>query len=598
MKLLEQLFRVPYVNSESGFDISPDGQKIAFSWNLNGNWDIYITSVKGKWDTEKITNGEGGKFHPCWSPDGKTLAYALDKNGNESYHIHLFKMDVREDVDISSGITYPLQPHYDWSPDGTRIIYLTIEDGFYGVYSYSIPDGRNDHLCSFDQPLRDIVWSPDGYLLAIEEETAGSDSSIILFDMVSGKKNPLSINEKILNAKNPNWVPDGSKLLFSSDELGFHNIGIFDIVTGKVEWQSDEGTEDTQPVWSPSKNQIAHVQNSGSIANLMIKDLGDILSSQKIGKGVFYSPKYLPGGNEICVIYEDPRHPPDLWLYSLNEGTFSQLTNSMPEELKSYKFVIPDEITYPSHGGVNVPALLYRPHKNLKDIEKNRPAIVNIHGGPDWLYQFIWNPFMSYLSSKGWTVLAPNYRGSTGYGREWQIASRYRMGEVDTDDVIAGAEFLIREKFSHPSRIIVTGRSHGGYLTMMCLIKQPDLWAGGSAVVPFLNLFNAHEESRQDLKHWNIENFGDPVENHDRWVEGSPYYFLDRIKVPVQLISSAHDVRCPASDAIASHKKLQELGLPSELIVFPDEGHELMRIENIVESYKSQMKYFNKVLKE
>ena len=133
---------------------------------------------------------------------------------------------------------------------------------------------------------------------------------------------------------------------------------------------------------------------------------------------------------------------------------------------------------------------------------------------------------------------------------------------------------------------------------MMCLTKRPDLWAGGSAVVPFLNLFSSHEEARQDLKHWNIENFGDPVENHDSWKEGSPFFFLEKIKAPVQLIASANDIRCPASDAITAHKRLKELSVQTELIVFPDEGHELMKIENIVESYKSQKKFFNRVLNE
>ena len=598
MKLLEQLFRVPYVNSDSGFDISPDGEKIAFSWNLKGKWDIYLADVSKNSEPEKITSGDGGKFYPSWSPNGKILGYAFDANGSESFHIHILNVDTQADIDLTPDVKYPLHPHFDWSPDGARIVYLSIEKGFYGVYIHSISDGEIEHVCSFRQPLRDIKWSPNGNLLAVEEETAGSDSSIILVDIISKKKRPISIKGKVLNAKNPGWYQDGTKLLFSSDDSGFHEIGIYDISSRAIDWQSDGRTEDTQPVRSPSNDQIAYVQNKGSIASLIVLDLGEIKTSRKIGMGVFYSPKYLSHGEKICVIYEDPRHPPDLWLYSLVDDSFTQITNSLPEELRSYKFVMPEEITYPGLDGTEIPALLYRPHKNLKDIEKNRPAIVNIHGGPDWLYQFIWNPFMSYLSSKGWAVLAPNYRGSTGYGREWQIASRYKMGEVDAEDIIAGAEFLIKEKFSHPAKIIVTGRSHGGYLTMMCLIKRPDLWAGGSAVVPFLNLFSSHKESRQDLQHWNIENFGDPEENHDRWVQGSPYFFLDRIRVPVQLICSENDIRCPASDAIASHKKLKEMGLQSELIVIPDEGHELMKIENIVNSYSNQMKYFNRVLQE
>jgi dipeptidyl aminopeptidase/acylaminoacyl peptidase len=167
---------------------------------------------------------------------------------------------------------------------------------------------------------------------------------------------------------------------------------------------------------------------------------------------------------------------------------------------------------------------------------------------------------------------------------------------VDCEDVTAGAEYLVREGFAHPAQIAITGRSHGGYLTMMCMTRRPDLWAGGSAVVPFLNLFSSHEEVRQDLKHWNIENFGDPETNHERWVEGSPYFFLDRIKAPVQFICGAHDVRCPASDATAAHDKLKELGAESELIVFPDEGHEFLKIENVVDSYKHQMKFFMRVL--
>ncbi len=140
---------------------------------------------------------------------------------------------------------------------------------------------------------------------------------------------------------------------------------------------------------------------------------------------------------------------------------------------------MPEEVTYPGKDGTPVPALLFRP-----DTGETGPGVLLIHGGPDWFFEMTWYPLMAAMASRGWTVLAPNYRGSTGYGREWQEASRFDFGGVDTDDVAAGAQYLIQEKLADPKRIGITGRSHGGYLTASCMTRYPELWAVGSAIVP------------------------------------------------------------------------------------------------------------------
>jgi dipeptidyl aminopeptidase/acylaminoacyl peptidase len=207
-----------------------------------------------------------------------------------------------------------------------------------------------------------------------------------------------------------------------------------------------------------------------------------------------------------------------------------------------------------------------------------------IHGGPNWLTQVTWDPLIQHFASRGWVVLAPNYRGSTGYGKEWQLASRFDLGGVDTQDVVAGANYLIREGIADPSKIAITGRSWGGYLTMMCLTQYADRWAAGAAVVPFLNWFTSHENSRQDLQHWDRENFGDPVTNRELWYERSPFYFLDRIRSPVQLICGGNDVRCPASESKQAYEQLISLGKECEYHLYTDEGHSFLKIENQVES--------------
>jgi dipeptidyl aminopeptidase/acylaminoacyl peptidase len=200
------------------------------------------------------------------------------------------------------------------------------------------------------------------------------------------------------------------------------------------------------------------------------------------------------------------------------------------------------------------------------------------------------------MASRGWVVLVPNYRGSTGYGRDWQLASRFDFGGVDTDDVAAGALYLVREGLADPHRIGITGRSHGGYLTACCLTRYPELWAVGSAVVPFLNWFTNHNEIRPDLQHWDLENFGDPVKDYGLWRERSPSFFLDRLRTPLQLICGRQDARCPISDSIQAYNDLKRMEKEANMILYEDEGHTFLKMENILDSEQRRVAFLAKYL--
>ena len=203
---------------------------------------------------------------------------------------------------------------------------------------------------------------------------------------------------------------------------------------------------------------------------------------------------------------------------------------------------------------------------------------------------------MSHMASCGWTVLAPNYRGSMGYGKKWQNASRYDMGGVDTDDCAAGVKYLVENGLADKNKIAVTGRSHGGFLTMSCMTTYPELFSVGSAVVPFLNWLKSHKDSREDLQHWNIENMGDPEDNKELWIARSPYFFLDKINAPVQMISGGNDPRCPASDAIEARDKLVELGKEVELLLYNDDGHSFLDINNVIDAEEKCVEFMAKIL--
>ncbi len=589
--MFEQLLRVPHVDAGNGFDISPDGSKLAFAWNKTGAWEIYELALNAGSEPRCLTMPPGGKFHPRYSPDGTQLAYVLDPDGGESFHIVVHDLSSGRHTDLTPDITFAHQPNMSWSPEGDRLAILSDARGQFALYVLSAQGGMACLLLDAGHPCWDVHWSPDGKWMAVEVEWHGQDRSIFLVDTRDGSYRQLQQNGETINAMHPAWSPDGHTLAFCADPGGWYRIGLYELDTEDIRWLRQDEAEQTEPHWSPDGTRVACVRTRGAETALRLTELpSNAETTYSLGPGVHSNPRFSPDGRNLFFVFESPRQPDDLWRLDLPGGSFTQITRSLPDEIDLSQFTIPEEVWYPSVDGVLVPAMLYRGRS------QEGPALVNIHGGPNWLFQRKWYPIMSYLAAQGWTVLAPNYRGSTCYGRAWAYANSMRQGEIDTADCAAGAQYLAREKLADPKRIVVSGRSHGGYLTMTCLTEYPDLWAGGSAVVPFLNWFTSHENSRLDLQHWNIENFGDPAEHAELWRRRSPFFYLDRVQAPVQLICSGNDPRCPASESIAARDRLQELGKPVKLLLYADEGHALLKTENIVDQEVRRVEFLEAVV--
>ena len=188
-------------------------------------------------------------------------------------------------------------------------------------------------------------------------------------------------------------------------------------------------------------------------------------------------------------------------------------------------------------------------------------------------------------------VIAPNYRGSMGYGREFREANRFVMGKLDLDDVVKSVDFIVGTGLADAKRIAVTGGSFGGYLTMCALTKHPDVWAAGSALVPFLNWFTEMANERDDLQYWDKQNMGDPEKDKERLREASPIFSIERIKAPVQMIAGAHDPRCPVSETLQARDELQRLGKRADVVIYEDEGHGFLKLDNRLDAYKKNLQF-------
>lgn len=620
---LTQLLRVPHVDHL--FDISPDNSKLAFAWNKTGEWQIYELFLAERSDSEvethgehkitQLTSGPGGKFNPRYSPYGTKFAYALDTDGSESYHLILYDLSTKTHTDLTPNINYALQPNFCWSPDGKQLAFLSDQQGHFSTYIISSNGDNPQLVLDTGHPAWQVEWSPDGKHLAVSCEMHGQDYGIFIVTLETNQVTKIcrperqrrvsNTNEEILrphgaqndmiNAHEPKWSPDRSKLAFHSDKHGWFDVGVYELSTKEIEWATQsEGDSQAPEIMGAN---IAYIQSKGAVnwvETLRLRSLSlaplseEQAKKYQIGKGIHSGIRFTSDLKRMVTTFSSPSQPPDLWMIDVESGKSIQLTNSLPKEFSREEFVVPEEIQYEGMDGVEVPALLYR-SKHVP-----APAVVMIHGGPNWHYSAEWNPVMAHLASRGYVVLCPNYRGSTGYGREWQYAAQFDMGGVDTRDVVAGAEYLLREGIAN--KVAVTGRSHGGYLTMTCLTQFPELWCAGSAVVPFTNWFKSHEDSREDLQHWNIENMGDPQENYERWYNASPYFFLDRIQAPVQMICGGNDPRCPASDSIDTRDKLVELGMSVDFLLYEEEGHAFLKIENIIDSETNRVEFLARTL--
>ena len=174
---LSQLLQVPHV--DPAFDISPDGSRIAFSWNKTGDWQLYELNLASG-ESHAITKNTGAKFSPHYSPDGTQLAYVVDFDGGENFHLYLKTLSSEKERDLTPDISYALQPNTAWSPDGREIAFLADKSGHFDAYILNVKDGNSRLIFSNGHPCWNVTWSPDGRWLA---GISVNDQSVYLWDL-------------------------------------------------------------------------------------------------------------------------------------------------------------------------------------------------------------------------------------------------------------------------------------------------------------------------------------------------------------------------------------------------------------------------------
>lgn len=558
--------------------LSPDGTQIAFLWNHDHLTDVYVMPSAGGWPGRVSTHRRNVPYWmdetPRWSPDGEWLAFTMNS------HVHLAPAPGGQPQKLVEFATQTSAP--TWLPDSQRLV-ITVErdettnlflTDREGTFLRALTSGPGDEM--------DANPSPDGQSVVYVHR--GPDDlqrlDIRRVDLNTGQID-LMVGLPRQKDWSPRWSPDGKTLAFISQRSGWDEIWLIASTGNGMRQLTRLGAEIKDISWAPDGRALACTVNRQGAFDLALVDAQTGEGSYlRAGLGVYARPNWSPAGDFITFEYEDPCQPPDIYKIFLPSGRTKQLSFSNLPALAQNDLVVPDCISYRSHDGLEIPALLYRPERS------NGAAIVEPHGGPADQSTFCYEILTQYFVAKGYTYLCPNYRGSTGYGVNFEHANYNNWGMGDMQDCLYGAKFLRTLPDINPGQIGIFGASYGGYMVACCLSRDPDyLFTCGVCKFGDANLFSSWALCNRVTRLYTEMQIGHPARNSQLYIDASPIYQVQNIESPVLILHGLLDDIVPPESSEEWVEELRKEGKTFEYKTYADEPHGFFKRETNLDVY-------------
>jgi dipeptidyl aminopeptidase/acylaminoacyl peptidase len=560
--------------------LSPDGDMIAYIKDGESLSDVYMIPSSGGWASrisfDRALVPYWDDDIPQWSQDSQWIAFGIRGHVNVVPRSGGLPKKITDFTASASG------PR--WMPDSIGII-VSVERDETDQLLLTDRTGSWPRALTTD-PLGDH-WdpmpSPDGksiiYTLRRFDDLKRLD--VILLELDSSKSTTL-YGKPSVRATSARWSPDGKWIAFISQESGFDEIHLIEPNGEGLHQLTKARQEIAQFAWSPDSNQIvAIVMRNGAFDMILVETETGQVSDLRSGLGVHSNPNWSADRSFITFEYESPLSPPDLYRLELANKQIRQLTFSNPPALQKNRMVIPERVTYKSTDGLEIPAFLYKP------IKSNGAAIVYPHGGPNDHAGFFGDELAQYFVAKGYTWLMPNYRGSIGYGRDFERAIYDKWGAGDLQDCLQGARYLRGVDSVKLDRIGIMGGSYGGYLTACALARDPEyLFACGVMKYGDSNLVSSWAQCERRLRLYTELHLGHPAVNRTAYLKGSPIAEVQNVRKPMLILHGLLDTIVPpeaSEEWVEALKRYQKI---FEYKTYDDEPHGFLRRENLYDAYE------------
>lgn len=530
-----------------------------------------------------------------------TIFFTMDTGGNEQEQLHMIQPANWEVRALTSN---PAARHQfgGLKPDGRTVVFTCNgrDPGNFDLCQMDMESGAQEILLACDDEYWNMpaAMSPDGRYQLYNRMRGQADNGMWILDIEARTTKNIDKDPGCGGQYGrPAWKADSSGFYFVTDKGSeFQYLAYYDVASERITKLYEENWDLEDVSLSGDGKYLAIKINRDGYSALEIYNTvtGAFENPPALPKGVmaYYGASWAEKSHRLLVTLSSGKRPADIWMLDLDNDCVRRMTHTSLEGLDPDELVEPELRHFTSFDGLSVPYWLYRGPKSSKGVA------IEVHGGPEGQERPMFSPLIQYLVSQGLTIVAPNVRGSTGYGRTYVHLDDVEKRLDSVHDAACLAEHLVAEGIADKDKIAVMGASYGGYMTLACTAFYPDLWVAGVDTVGMSNLETFLENTADYRRAHRESEYGSLAKHRDILREVSPIHKADQITAALMVVHGANDPRVPVGEAEQIVESLRSRGIPVEYLLYADEGHGISKRKNQLDCYPQVAAFLKKYLKD